>query len=87
MYFIGVNRKRSVILLGVCLLLLLSNHYFINWEHFTQKKTEKRLYELIADQRSDLISWSNGESGSADFRKRTLCKGRLVGWSDDHPFE
>lgn len=81
-----VKGKHSGILVGICLLLLFGNHYVINWEEFTQQQVESNFIELIREQRADLELWSSRENGNPDFRKRTLCKGRLVEWSDDRPF-
>lgn len=81
-----MNSKISAILGAICLLLLISNHYLINWEDFTKKRVESDFYDLIERQRVDLLAWSERQNLDPEFRKRTLCKGRLVEWSDDHPF-
>ena len=82
-----MNLRISGSLLVVCVLLLLCNHYWIDWQAYAKKSAEQNLAEVIADQRYDLIRWSAGESTSESFRKRTLCQGRLERWSDDRPFE
>lgn len=81
-----MNSKISALLGSICLLLLLGNHYFIDWEEHTRQEAEAHFLELIDRQYEDLQAWSNRENLDSDFRKRTLCKGRLVEWSDDRPF-
>ncbi|GAB4250960.1 MAG: HAMP domain-containing sensor histidine kinase [Ekhidna sp.] len=67
--------------------MLISNHYLIDWEQRAIDNAEGSIARLIADQRTDLKDWSNRVDTDPDFSKRTLCKGRLVEWNDDHPFE
>ena len=82
-----MNQRVSGFLLFGCLLLLLCNHYWINWEKYARGRVESNLQDLISEQRADLKQWKEGEIGDPLFRKRTLCKGRLENWSDDKPFE
>lgn len=82
-----MNSKLSGILVGVCLLLILCNHYLIDWEESTKSHVQENLLEIIQAQRADLELWSDRVNSDPAFKKRTLCKGRLVEWSDDRPFE
>lgn len=82
-----MNSKLSVILFIVCLILFGGNHFLIDWKDFERKRAEESLIALIEQQRADLELWSNRIKGDSEFRKRTLCKGILVEWSDDRPFE
>ncbi len=67
--------------------MFLCNHYWINWEQHAVSRVEDNLTELIKQQRDDLRKWMEGLATEDDFRKRTLCQGRLEAWSDDRPFE
>lgn len=82
-----MNQRISLFLLISCLLLFLSNYYWIDWEAYANNRISENLSELILDQRSDLEAWAAGENLDGEFRKRTLCKGRLEAWSDDRPFD
>lgn len=82
-----MNQRISVFLFSISLLLLLFNHYWYNWENHAIRKVEKNLTELILSQRTDLIGWSENKSTDPLFRKRTICDGQLIKWSDDKPFE
>ncbi|MEM0938231.1 MAG: ATP-binding protein [Bacteroidota bacterium] len=77
----------SGFLLIGCVLSLLSNHYWIDWERYAIKRAEDNLFQVIKEQRSDLEKWRSGKNTENLYRKRTLCQGRLEIWSDDHPFD
>lgn len=83
-----MNLRISGSILICCLLLLLCNHYWINWEKYAQSSVEHNLQLVVSEQREDLVQWARGNNIiDQSFRKRTLCKGRLENWSDDRPFE
>ncbi len=81
-----MNQKLSIGLLASCLLLLIGNHFFIDWERVTKTKAESALDELATNQYLDLLAWQSGEALDESFRKRKVCRGRLEEWSDNRPF-
>ncbi|WP_370090567.1 ATP-binding protein [Ekhidna sp.] len=81
-----MNQKISIGLLIGCILLLLGNHFFIDWENVTREKANRALNEIVEFQYEDLMLWKSGQSTNEAFSKRTVCKGRLESWSDNRPF-
>lgn len=79
--------RYSIVLIGTCFFLYFLNHFFFDWERITRGIAEENLSGIVVAQRADLISWSKGQEMDDAFRKRSLCQGRLVDWSDDRPFE
>ena len=69
-----------------CFLALFINHFLINWDDLNRQRVINSLDEIVALQYQDLLAWKEGRSTDMRFRKRTVCKGRLVEWSDNRPF-
>ncbi len=65
---------------------LLINHFFINWKEVNRGRIVASIEEIVDRQSQDLLDWKEGKSLDNQFRKRTLCKGRLEDWSDNRPF-
>ena len=82
-----MKSKTSGLLISLCLLLFLLNHHIVDWEGLTRNRAEDNLLDIITSQRNDLILWSKSNALDESFRKRKLCKGRLLEWSDDRPFD
>ncbi|MBC6401191.1 MAG: HAMP domain-containing histidine kinase [Ekhidna sp.] len=82
-----MSAKISGLLIGICLFLFIVNHFVINWEGLALKRAKENLRAIISSQRIDLISWGQGDEFDPAFRKRKLCSGKLVAWSDDRPLE
>lgn len=82
-----MRTKTSGLLLGLSLLLFVLNHFIVDWEGHTRNKAEENLLYIVEAQRTDLTQWSEGGLLDESFRKRKLCKGRLLEWSDDRPFD
>ncbi|MEO9872991.1 sensor histidine kinase [Ekhidna sp.] len=81
-----MNHKLSIVSLIGGILLLLGNHFIVDWEGRSREKVETNFDAIIAEQYEDLKAWSRGNSINDKFRKRTICKGRLEEWSDNKPF-
>ncbi|WP_421765606.1 ATP-binding protein [Ekhidna sp.] len=81
-----MNQKILVTLLFCCVTALLVNHFLIDWKGYDYNQALKSLDRIVESQQQDLIDWKNGKSTKSEFRKRTICKGRLEDWSDNRPF-
>ncbi|MEQ8627836.1 ATP-binding protein [Ekhidna sp.] len=81
-----MNHRVSFLLLFACLVAFSINHFLIDWEELKSKKAIDSFEEIVSQQYQDLQNWRNGEATSSDFRKRTICNGRLEEWSDNRPF-
>ncbi|SNS78539.1 HAMP domain-containing protein [Ekhidna lutea] len=81
-----MNQKLSFALLAACLVALLINHLWVDWEAISHRKAHKSLDEIVSLQYQDLQAWKNSDESSDLFRKRTVCRGRLEAWSDNRPF-
>ncbi|WP_425391719.1 sensor histidine kinase [Ekhidna sp.] len=81
-----MKHKISLGLLIGCFAALLINHFFVDWKSYTREKAQESFNNLVAFQYEDLINWKNNEPTDEAFRKRTICRGRLVTWSDNRPF-
>ncbi|WP_420319220.1 ATP-binding protein [Ekhidna sp.] len=81
-----MKHRISLGLLIGCFAALVVNHFLVDWEANTRQNAEESFESLIDDQYKDLISWKEDIPSDKAFRKRTICRGRLVNWSDDRPF-
>lgn len=81
-----MNQRLSLLLLVLCVLALIANHFVLDWNRISAEKASRSIESIINAQSNDLDEWMEGKKGNPGFRKRTICKGRLIDWSDNRPF-
>lgn len=73
-------------MLLACIIGLFVNHFIMDWDTIVSQKASDSIEALIVRQYNDLSDWKDGSSNDDNFRKRTVCNGRLERWSDNRPF-
>lgn len=86
MYIEPVSKKIFIPILLGSLVAIFINHFLVDWDKQAEKKARKSIEEIVRLQYQDLQLWKQGNTESLTFRKRTICNGRLIDWSDNRSF-